>query len=296
MSYPPKVTNEQVMESYNRLGNIWKVGNELGICGQSVWERLKKLGIADKDKWTDEQLQILRQAYSVENNKPLNINELSIELGRHKSNVCTKAKSLGLTTNRNRTRTDKVKLLYSNNMKIQWRNYGHQHGYRELRLCPICGKMMDVPHCSIAKTCSRSCATRLRMRGEHQFSRCNFGRRLDLDNRFFRSAYEANYARYLNYCISNSLFDIVSWQYETDTFKFPKVVDTPKQYTPDFKIFYNEYHCEYHEVKGWDYPKGIKARERFSKYYPKLKLVLINDDFFRNIIKQGINKMIPNWE
>lgn len=296
MSYPPKVTNEQVTESYNRLGSLWKVGNELGICGQSVWERLKKLGITDKDKWTNEQLSILREAYSVGGNEPLNINELSAKLNRTKSNVCRKARELGLVTSRKRDKPEYAKQLYSDCKKLQLQKYGWKHGYRELRQCQCCGRMMELPHSHPNKTCSRSCAAKLRMRGEHIFSRCNFGRRIDLNNQFFRSTYEANYARYLNYVIANSLLRIISWQYEPDTFKFPKATDTPKQYTPDFKVFYENYHCQYHEVKGWDYPKGIKAREKFSKYFPKLKLILIGEDFFANAVKDGLSKLIPNWE
>ena len=96
--------------------------------------------------------------------------------------------------------------------------------------------------------------------------------------------------------ITNSLFQIVSWEYEPDTFKFPKVNDTPRQYTPDFKVFYENYHCAYHEVKGWDYPKGIKARERFNKYYPSLELILIGEVFFNNAVNNGLSKLIPNWE
>ena len=34
MPYPLKVTNDKLLESYNRLGNIWKVADEVGICGQ----------------------------------------------------------------------------------------------------------------------------------------------------------------------------------------------------------------------------------------------------------------------
>jgi hypothetical protein len=109
LGHHPKASNNELLESYNRLGSVWMVAAELGMAGQTVWERLKKLGISDRDKWNDEQIVILRQAYSVNNNEPLNINELSVKLGKIKSNVCRKARELGLTTNRNRRRSEDVK-------------------------------------------------------------------------------------------------------------------------------------------------------------------------------------------
>jgi len=38
-----KATNTELLESYKKLGNIWKVAEEFNMCGQTVWERLKKL-------------------------------------------------------------------------------------------------------------------------------------------------------------------------------------------------------------------------------------------------------------
>ena len=291
-----KASDVELLESYNRLGSVWLVADELGMAGQNVWAHLNKLGIKDKDKWTDEQLQILRVAYNIKDTETLNINELAKHLGKDKTNVCRKAKELGLSTNRFRKRSNEMNELMGERMKTWIHVNGHPTGYRELRMCLACGKMMELQHSAKNKTCSRSCAATLRMRSEHIFSRCNSGRRIDLNNQFFRSAYEANYARYLNYVTANSLFNIVSWQYEPDTFKFSKVSDSPKQYTPDFKVFYGNYHCAYHEVKGWDYPKGIKARERFNKYYPNLELILIGEDFFANAVNNGLSKLIPNWE
>jgi len=49
-------------------------------------------------------------------------------------------------------------------------------------------------------------------------------------------------------------------------------------------------------VKGWDYPKGITARKRFSKYYPHLKLILLGQEWFKALKRQGIDKIIPGWE
>ena len=38
-----KVSDEVLLNSYKRIGNVWKVGQEVGLCGQSVYDRLVKL-------------------------------------------------------------------------------------------------------------------------------------------------------------------------------------------------------------------------------------------------------------
>lgn len=49
MAYPKKNSDEVITEAYLRLNNVWLVAEELGnISGQSVWERVKKLGILTK--------------------------------------------------------------------------------------------------------------------------------------------------------------------------------------------------------------------------------------------------------
>ena len=129
------------------------------------------------------------------------------------------------------------------------------------------------------------------------FSRSKQGRREDLNNQFFRSNYEANYARYLNFLVSTKSEPvIVKWQYEPDTFEFKKIKRGSRFYTPDFKVHFQDGHVEYHEVKGWDYPKGITQRKRFAKYYPHLKLLVVDGDFFKEMKRKGVDKLIPNWE
>jgi hypothetical protein len=89
---------------------------------------------------------------------------------------------------------------------------------------------------------------------------------------------------------------ILKWEFEPETFEFHKIKKGTRFYTPDFKVTYTDGHIEYHEVKGWDYPKGKTARKRFLKYYPKLTLVLIDKEFFKAITAQGTDRIITGWE
>jgi len=126
-------------------------------------------------------------------------------------------------------------------------------------------------------------------------NRSKGGKREDLGGIYFRSKWESNYARYLNFLIANGE-PINKWEFEVETFEFKKIKRGTRFYTPDFKITFNDGQFEFHEVKGWDYPKGRTARKRFLKYYPQHKLVLIDKDFFKGIKQQGMDKLIPNWE
>lgn len=287
-----KATDDQLIESYTRLGNIWKVAEEFGMCGQSVWERLKRLGYEDKDKWTEAQLNELREAYSGSKEESVDINNLALKFGRHKSNVSRKARELGLTS-RTRKKNSEYCLELGIRSKEWIRKNGHPRGYREMRVCPVCGKFFEVRHSCRVRHCSKRCSDSI-PRGEERFTNRKGGRRADLGGLYFRSSWEANYARYLNFLRKSG--ETFGWSFEHDTFEFNKIKKGTRFYTPDFKLTYEDGSIEYHEVKGWDYPRGRTARKRFAKYFPHLKLVLIDSEWFKAIKKQGIDKLIPYWE
>lgn len=294
-----KVTDEQILESYKRIGNIWLVGKELGVCGQSVWERLKRMNIETKNPnlWTPTQLKILKEAYSGSLSSPININTLAELLGKEKSNVSRKARGLGLTS-RHRTKTEAERTAMGLRSKQRIKIHGHPRGAfkagKQIRVCPRCGKFFEVFPSSKQHYCGATCGrNRAQSEGRQGYSRT--GKRPDLNNQYFRSRWEANYARYLNFLMANGE-PITKWEFEHETFEFKNIKRGTRFYTPDFRVTFKDGHIEYHEVKGWDYPKGRTARKRFAKYYPRLKLVLIEEDFFKAIKRQGMDRLIPNWE
>ena len=119
------------------------------------------------------------------------------------------------------------------------------------------------------------------------------GKRADLGNLYFRSRWEANYARYLNWLVG--LGEIQSWQYESDTFEFAKIKRGNRFYTPDFKIANKDGSVEYHEVKGWmDATSQTKLR-RMAKYYPEVRVVVVDQPAYRAIARQARN-LVPGWE
>jgi len=118
------------------------------------------------------------------------------------------------------------------------------------------------------------------------------GARKDLKNMFFRSAWEANVARYLNLLKYEK--KIKRWEYEPKRFYFPIKTGTTS-YLPDFLIVYHNNSAEWWEVKGYMTSKGKTAINRFKKYYPNENLLLIDKTRYKQI-EANFAKDISAWE
>lgn len=129
-------------------------------------------------------------------------------------------------------------------------------------------------------------------RNENTYSRTKSGKRADLDGLYVRSAWEANYARYLNWRLSHG--DIRSWEYEPRTFDFP-VKRGNRSYTPDFLVVLPDGSTEWHEVKGWMDDNSRVRLDRFSRYFPDETLVLIDEPVYRSIARDA-SSLIDGWE
>ena len=103
---------------------------------------------------------------------------------------------------------------------------------------------------------------------------------------FFRSRWEANAARLLDYLK-------IKWEYEVKTFWFDGIKRGTRSYTPDF---YLPDENKYIEVKGWMDKKSLTRMKRMAKYYPEIKIELWDKDYFTALRQQGIPKLIPEWE
>lgn len=101
---------------------------------------------------------------------------------------------------------------------------------------------------------------------------------------YFRSKWEANYALYLDFLIKHK--QISDWLFEEDTFFFEKIKLGTRSYTPDFKIFNNDGSIEYHEVKGYMDARSKTKLKRMQSYYPETKLVLIDREYYTDMLKR----------
>lgn len=168
--------------------------------------------------------------------------------------------------------------------------------------CKVCGKVTLQGYSIVQKGqgryCSRNCfgkdlAIAMKQRNGNYATRCNGGKREDLGGLYVRSSWEANYARYLNWLIAQG--QISKWEYEPETFEFHKITKGNKFYTPDFRITNIDGSIEYHEVKGWlDNDSKVKLN-RFARYYPDIKLVLIDKPVY-TAIARTMRPLIQEWE
>lgn len=117
------------------------------------------------------------------------------------------------------------------------------------------------------------------MKSHNMHSRSKKGIREDLGC-FFRSTWEANYARYLNR-------ESIKWKYESITYN----LGPTKSYTPDF-ILEDGTHVE---IKGWLTEKGAEKLRLFQEQYPEIKLEIV-DKVRYTVINKQYQFLIPNWE
>jgi len=131
-----KVSDEIIIESYQRLRSVWKVAKEVGLCGQSVHERVKRLGVKTKyPPFTDKEKQVLVDEYIKYRNLG-ELQRLAEKLNRTKQFICRKAKELGLT--------DPTRLkpyAIKKDSDPYWRYHARVRSKRgSPKLCQVCGE------------------------------------------------------------------------------------------------------------------------------------------------------------
>lgn len=120
------------------------------------------------------------------------------------------------------------------------------------------------------------------------------GYRTDLGEIYFRSGWEANYARYLNFLIKQKI--IYKWEFEPDTFWFDNIKRGVRSYLPDFKIWDTKFSEPYYvEIKGHMDSRSRTKINRMAKYYPAIRLDVVTKTEYSEI-KRKLSKIIPNWE
>jgi hypothetical protein len=111
--------------------------------------------------------------------------------------------------------------------------------------------------------------------------------------KYYRSAWEANYARYLQWQEEHG--HIKQWFHEPRTFWFADIKRGTNNYKPDFMVDYGEGRTAWFEVKGYMDAKSKTKIARFKKYYPEETLNVIDGKWFRNN-NPKMKLLIKGWE
>lgn len=274
--------------------------------------------------YTPEEDEKILEFYRSRNGQSVNLNELALLLGRSRWSVAMRASRIAVTES-SRPKSESAKLNMSKAQKLinetqpelikrksesqkSWlKKHGHPRGFLghkrtseelENMRAGAAKAWSDPTHRVNSKEfrqqiSDRASAMQSSRKPSHCFSRTRYGVREDL-GLFFRSSWEANYARYLNWCIKHE-GKIEKWDYEPETFWFHKIQRGCRSYKPDFRVLFKDGHIERHEVKGWMYPRAKTALKRMRIYHPEIEIVLIDQTRYKALSKQ-MKKLIKEWE
>lgn len=300
------------------------VAEVLGTSRSTARNIAWRLGLLTSKTWTPADDAVLREWYDRPVHRPGFLNELAALLKRSRAAVACRANELGICDQRatkklpasRRVRRkyqmdDERKAAIGEAMRQWIAKHGHPRGALGLKHTPETRAKLSErsrrawsdPNSRLnseelrqkkSDAMSRRQADGLLVSGEGMYSRSASGKRADLSDRYFRSSWEANYARFLNWLIERG--EIVSWEYECQVFWFEAIKRGTRSYTPDFKVTFPDNHHEWHEVKGWMDQKSRTKLTRMAKYYPAERVVVIGEDWFRSARRSGLPGLIPNWE
>lgn len=110
---------------------------------------------------------------------------------------------------------------------------------------------------------------------------------------FYRSRWEANYARYLEWRKSRG--EILEWEHEPETFWFEGIKRGVVSYLPDFRVTLSDGSVEFHEVKGWMDDRSRTTIRRMAKYHPGVVLKVIEAKEYKGL-EATVGWVIRGWE
>lgn len=288
-----KADDDQILEAYAQHKNVWLAAKALGMCGQSVWERLKRLNVAmNRNHYTENQRSLISAFYEA----GFKAGELKVFCEKHgflKPNVSRFARGLGLT-NRARTRTPEVIQCISDRVAAQWKKIPHPRGF-------LGGKHSEMARAKISEDGKKRWKN-LSADDRREFTQRRLIARADKNGgvlprvshrgswkaawveiggkRFFsRSRWEVLYAAYLEFLKKHE--SITDWVYESQTFWFAGIKRGTTNYTPDFYITMPDGSSEYHEVKGWMDDRSKTKIARMRRYHPDVRLVVRDSAWFK---------------
>ena len=300
----------------------YKTNKELCVIlektdGQLRWMK-SQLGLNSKFKpFTNEEKMLIEQFYK-DNRNTMDLESFAKSLGRQKTSISRYAKKIGLTKygrEKSEESIEKIKHSleiyhesdeYQMNVKpkqVELLNYyaknNHPRGMLNKHHTKETCEKLSESHIILFKNMSdeekhiramKSVNTRRKRdvigTTTNAYSRCKGGFRKDL-NHYFRSAWEANIARILDYLH-------IEWKYEYKRFHFNQETEKILSYQPDF---YLPQYDKWIEVKGWMDNTSKKRLELFNIYYPleSTRLILINEDIYKSL-KTQYSLLIENWE
>lgn len=297
-----------------------EIGLMIGRDEQSVRNKAYQMKLRKKaDDWTDEQIAILENAYkSASTSEEIRLDDLVQQLGRFKSNICRKARELGLTNQKRKAKLKTKKRLpkyateserrfaKSESMKAWLAQNGHPKGFFGHKHTDAAKQLISQKSVESNASFTDEQKTNIKIKaaktkianGTYAPTRQKTTwkaawRVIGGKRKFFRSRWEANYARYLEWLKQRG--EIVEWQHEKTTFWFDKIKRGCVSYLPDFDVTEKDGSITYHEVKGWMDDRSATKIKRMAKYHPNQTLIVVQAKQYQEL-ERKVGKLIDDWE
>jgi len=299
-----KASDEQVLAAYEAKGSCKGAADALGMCPQSVHERLKRMGAGKRTNvFSDACRERLEKEYAAHADAGT-LDQLAEAMGRTKQFICRKARELGLTDQK-RGRGYLAEGL-STRAKERIAKNGHPRGMKgKTHSCEAKAVMSQRgSERWEAMTQDERFALTLRQikakvaKGTPVPPRPNASwkagwREIGGIRKYYRSKWEANYAYYLEWLRAKG--EILAWAHEPKTFWFDGIKRGAVSYLPDFCVTETSGAESYHEVKGWMDDRSKTKIKRMAKYHPDVKLIVIDSKAYA-ALKKTVSRIVPGWE
>lgn len=296
---------EKIWQIYLVQKSVWKVGNILGLAGQTVYEKLKKAGYKLlRSNWNTDEINKLESYYKNTNSLDFDIKVIANILKRPYFGVAIKASKLGLS---NGTRRKSKKTCQKMGERVRkWHEQNpHPRGSLGLKHTTKTRKILSEkslaahknrPKEKEAERIMKMLKTRQKngtlIPKNQKVSWKQAWHVIGGKRHYFRSSWEVNYAHYLQWLKERN--EITEWNYEIQTFWFDKIKRGVRSYTPDFQIVELNDDVVFHEIKGWMDDKSKTKIKRMAKYYPEIKLIVIDSKAYKKLCKQ-LSRLVPGW-
>jgi hypothetical protein len=230
--------------------------------------------------------------------------ELAEMMGRTAQFLCRHARALGLTSY-HRKRADAH--LFSARISQAIAEHGHARGMAGKSHSPETKQRLSETTASRWNAMSSDEQSAFILKGL-KTKRTRYGsiappkprgswkagwREIGSCRKYYRSRWEANYARYLQWLFNKG--EILDWEHEPETFWFDAIKRGVRSYLPDFRVWENDGTSKLHEVKGWMDARSHTTLKRMAKYHPGEAIVLIKEKDYR-AIERSVSRLIEGWE
>lgn len=274
---------------------------------------MSKRGLVNNRNWTDAELAVLKRAYDgAVYRGDVCLAALSAQLGRSKSAISRKAAQCGLANGRRPVR------ITSRSTRRKFESDADRSAAASERMKQL---HSTRPHPMLGKQHTESARAKISQRSKKSWENSGDARRDMQSNmlravriaapehprgswkagwreigghrKYYRSRWEANYARYLQWLVNRG--DILDWKHEPETFWFESIKRGVRSYLPDFRVWEIDGSSKLHEVKGWMDARSRTTLKRMAKYHPGETIVLIKEKDYR-AIANTVGRMIEGWE